>query len=211
MEQLPTDYPATLEIDYPDTDRDWFTTLLRPLLVVPIAIILAGPVSGPGAHAKAETWSGAAGGVLFLATVLMLVFRQKYPGWWCPTWNVALTAFGLRVMAILALLRDEYPSTDEEQAVHLSIGYPDAQVDLNRWLPLVKWFPGYLWHFIVLCVLAVAAVVGVILAWFAILVGGPYPRSLFDFVVGVMRWWVRVAAYAFLLTTDRYPPFRLGP
>ena len=208
MDQLPTDYPATLEIDYPDSPRDWFTTLLRPLLVVPIAIILA-LVSGPGVHRRPEAWSGAAGGLLFFATALMLVFRQKYPGWWFD-WNVALTAFGLRVMAYLALLRDEYPSTEDEQAVHLSIGYPDAQVDLNRWLPLVKWFLA-IPHFIVLCVLAVAAVVCVILAWFAILLGGRYPRSLFDFVVGVMRWWVRVAAYAVLLTTDRYPPFRLGP
>ena len=207
MEELPTDYPATLEIDYPESDRDWFTTLLRPILVVPIAIILA-LVSGPGVHAKAETWSGAAGGLLFFATALMLVFRQKYPGWWFD-WNVALMAFSLRVMAYLALLRDEYPSTEDEQAVHLSIGYPDAQVDLNRWLPLVKWFLA-IPHFIVLCVLSVAAVGCVILAWFAILLGGRYPRSLFDFVVGVMRWWVRVAAYAVLLTTDRYPPFRLG-
>ena len=133
----PTDYPATLEIDYPDHDRDWFTTLLRPLLVVPIAIVLA-LVSGPGVHGKAETWLGAAGGILFFATVLMLVFRQKYPGWWFD-WNVALTAFGLRVVAYLALLHDEYPSTDEEQAVHLYIAYPDAKADLNRWLPLVKW------------------------------------------------------------------------
>jgi hypothetical protein len=122
---------------------------------------------------------------------------------------VALTTFGLRVMAYLALLRDEYPSTDEEQAVHLWIGYPDAKVDFNRWLPLVKWFLA-IPHFIVLGVLAVAAVVCVIIAWFAMLIGGPYPRSLFDFVVGVLRWWVRVAAYALLLTTDRYPPFRLG-
>jgi hypothetical protein len=208
MEQLPTDYPAALEIDYPDNPRDWFTTLLRPLLVAPIAIVLA-LVSGPGVHGRPETWSGAAGGILFFATVLMLVFRQKYPGWWFD-WNVALTAFGLRVMTYLALLRDEYPSTDEEQAVHLYIEYPDAKVDLNRWLPLVKWLLA-LPHFIVLAVLAVAAVVCVIIAWFAILFTARYPRPLFDYVVGVFRWWVRVAAYALLLTTDRYPPFRLGP
>jgi hypothetical protein len=138
----------------------------------------------------------------------MLVFRQKYPGWWFD-WNVALTAFGLRVMAYLALLRDEYPSTDDEQAVHLAIAYPDAKVELNRWLPLVKWLLA-IPHLIILGVLAAAAVVCVIIAWFAILVTGRYPRPLFDFVVGVLRWWVRVAAYAILLTTDRYPPFRLA-
>ncbi|HEX3275428.1 MAG TPA: DUF4389 domain-containing protein [Gemmatimonadales bacterium] len=208
MEQLPTDYPAALEIDYPELPRDWFTVLLRPVLIIPIAIVLA-LVSGPGVHARTETWTVAAGGVLFCATALMVVFRQKYPGWWFD-WNVALTAFGLRVMAYLALLRDEYPSTDEEQSVHLAIGYPDARADLNRWLPLVKWLLAVP-HYIVLGVLAVAAVVCVIIAWFAILVSGQYPRPLFDFVVGVLRWWVRVAAYAILLTTDRYPPFRLGP
>jgi hypothetical protein len=208
MEQLASAYPAALEIDYPDDPRDWFTTLLRPILVVPIAIILA-LVSGPGLHSRSATWPPAAGGIVFFATLLMLVFRQKYPGWWFD-WNVALTAFGLRVMAYLALLRDEYPSTDEEQAVHLEIGYPDAKGELNRWLPLVKWLLA-LPHLIILGVLAVAAVVCVIIAWFAILVTGRYPRPLFDFVVGVFRWWVRVAAYAFLLTTDRYPPFRLAP
>jgi hypothetical protein len=208
MEQLASDYPAALEIDYPDEPRDWFTTLLRPILVVPIAIILA-LVSGPKFHGHPATWSPAAGGILFCATALMLVFRQKYPGWWFD-WNVALTAFSLRVMAYLALLRDEYPSTDEEQAVHLEIAYPDATAELNRWLPLVKWLLAVP-HFIVLGVLAIAAVLCVIVAWFAILTTGRYPRPLFDFVVGVFRWWVRVAAYAFLLTTDRYPPFRLSP
>ena len=112
--------------------------------------------------------------------------------------------------AHLALLRDEYPSTDDEQAVRLDIVYPDAKEELNSWLPLVKWLLA-IPHFIVLGVLAVAAVVCVVIAWFAILTTGHYPRPLFDFVVGVFRWWVRVAAYAFLLTTDRYPPFRLSP
>ena len=109
--------------------------------------------------------------------------------------------------AYLALLRDEYPSTDEEQGVHVWIPYPDDE--LSRWLPLVKWFLA-IPHYIVLCFLGVAAVVAVILAWFAILLTGRYPRGLFDFVVGVLRYGLRVNAYAFLLTTDQYPPFRLG-
>jgi len=207
MEQLPLDYPATLEIDYQDAPRDWFTVLLRPLLVIPIVIVLA-LVSGPGVRGHGQSWSPAAGGILVGATALMLLFRRKYPGWWFD-WNVSLTAFGLRVMAYLALLRDEYPSTDEEQAVHLAIAYPDAGAELNRWLPLLKWFLA-IPHFIVLGVLGMGAVVCVVIAWFAILTTGQYPRALFDFVVGVFRWWVRVAAYAILLTTDRYPPFRLA-
>jgi hypothetical protein len=189
--------------------RPWLIspTIPRPFTVIPIAIILA-LVSGPDVHGRADTSPAAAGGILFLATMLMLVFRQKYPGWWFD-WNVGLTNFGMRVAAYLALLRDEYPSTDEEQAVHITIPYPDAREELNRWLPLVKWLLAVP-HLIVLAFLAGAAVLCVIVAWFAILLTGRYPRPLFDFVVGVLRWWLRVAAYAVLLTTDRYPPFRLA-
>jgi hypothetical protein len=136
------------------------------------------------------------------------VFRQKYPRWWFD-WNLALTGFGIRVWSYLALLRDEYPSTDQTQAVALEIPYPDAASDLNRWLPLVKWLL-VIPHYIVLAFLCVGAVVATLIGWLTILVSGHYPRPLFDFVVGVFRWWLRVAAYAYLLTTDRYPPFRLS-
>jgi hypothetical protein len=149
-----------------------------------------------------------AGGVLFLATMLMLVFKRKYPRWWFD-WNIALTKFGARVGAYLALLRDEYPSTDEDQAVHIEIPYPDARKDLNQWLPLVKWLLA-IPHYIVLFFLGIAAIFVVIIAWFAILFTGRYPKGLFGFVVGVMRWSLRVMAYAALLTTDEYPPFTLG-
>jgi hypothetical protein len=142
---------------------------------------------------------------VFLATVLMLLFRQKYPRWWFD-WNLALTGFSTRVLAYLALLRDEYPSTDDEQAIHIAIPYPEATHELSRWLPLVKWFLA-IPHYVVLGFLGIAAVCCIIVAWFTILLTGRYPRSLFDFVVGVFRWGLRVAAYAFLLTTDRYPRF----
>jgi hypothetical protein len=198
--------PALLEIEYPERERNWLTTFFRPFAVIPIAIILA-LLAGPATHASSEDYSFAAGGILFLPTVLMLVFRQKYPRWWYD-WNLQLTRFSTRVAAYLALLRDEYPSTDEEQAVHITIPYPDAK-ELNRWLPLVKWFLT-IPHYLILAFLAIGAILCVIIAWFAILLTGRYPRALFDFVVGVFRWWLRVAAYAFLLTTDRYPPFRLS-
>lgn len=192
-------FPATLEIDYPDGALDRLTTFFRPFTVIPIAIILS-------LLTKATVVGS--GGMVFLATVLMLLFRRKYPRWWFD-WNVALTGFSTRVAAYLALLRDEYPSTDDEQAVHIAIPYPDAARDLNPWLPLVKWFLA-IPHYIALAFLCIAACFCVIVAWFAILFTGRYPRSLFDFVVGVFRWWLRVAAYAFLLTTDRYPPFDLA-
>jgi hypothetical protein len=206
MENVPPPFPATLEIDYPDRALDRVTTFFRPFTVIPIAVIL-GLLTKAVVHAGSASHVVGSGGILFLATVLMLLFRQKYPRWWFD-WNLALTRFGARVAAYLALLRDEYPSTDEEQAVHLQIAYPDAKRELNRWLPLVKWLLA-IPHYVVLWLLGIAAFVCVVIAWFAILFTGRYPRSLFDFVVGVFRWWLRVAAYAFLLTTDRYPPFSI--
>jgi hypothetical protein len=149
-----------------------------------------------------------AGGVLFLPTALMLLFRRKYPRWWFD-WNLELTRFTTRCLAYLALLRDEYPSTDEEQAVHLDLWYPDPPTELNRWLPLVKWLLA-IPHYVVLFFLTLAAVACVIIAWLAILLTGRYPRGLFEFVTGVFRYSLRVGAYAFLLTTDRYPPFSLA-
>lgn len=204
-------YPVQFSVDYPDRPLDRLTTALRIFVVIPIAIVL-GAVS-----ASSWEWSSrgnqtavvvGAGGLLFLGPLLMIVFRQKYPRWWFD-WNVALTSFGYRVATYLALLRDEYPSTDEEQATHLSIPYPDATSELNRWLPLVKWLLAVP-HYIVLFFLGVAAVICVVIAWFAILFSGGYPRALFDFVVGVLRWGLRVTAYAFILVTDQYPPFSLG-
>lgn len=199
-------YPVGLEIDYPDRELDRLTTFLRPLAIIPIAIVL-GLVSGPTAHAGRDVILES-GGIVFAATALMLPFRRKYPRWWFD-WNLALTGFGLRVAAYGALLRDEYPSTDEEQAVHVEIPYPDAEQELERWMPLVKWLLA-IPHYVVLAALFVGACFAVIGAWVVIVVKGTYPRALFDYVVGVLRWWVRVAAYAFLLTTDRYPPFRLS-
>jgi uncharacterized protein DUF4389 len=204
MEDIASGFPATLEIEYPDRELNRLTTAFRLFTVIPIAIIL-GLVTSATVHAGSAHYVIGSGGIVFLATVLMLLFRQKYPRWWFD-WNLALTRFGTRVVAYLTLLRDEYPSTEDEQAVHIQIRYPDAMRELNRWLPLVKWFLA-IPHYVVLWLLAIAVFVCVIIAWFAILFTGRYPRSLFEFVVGVLRWWLRVAAYAFLLVTDRYPPF----
>jgi hypothetical protein len=200
-------YPVTLAVDYPDRALNRLTTFFRIFTVIPIAIILA-LVSGSGfglEQIQNWEWLFAVGGILFLAPLLMILFRQKYPRWWFD-WNVALTKFSARVGAYIGLLTDVYPSTDEEQSVHIEIRYPDVPKNLNRWLPLVKWFLS-IPHYIVLACLAIAAFICVVLAWFAILFTGRYPRGLFDFVVGVYRWGLRVSAYAFLLTTDQYPLF----
>jgi len=200
-------YPVTLDVDYLHHERNSLTCFFRVFTVIPIGIIL-GLVAGSTIRAGSQEYLLGSGGIVVLPTIWMLLFRQKYPRWWFD-WNLALTRFSARVTAYLALLRDEYPSTDEEQAVHVTIPYPDAARDLNRWLPLVKLLLA-IPHYLVLAVLTVAAVISVIIAWFAILFTGGYPRTLFDFVVGVMRWGIRVSAYAFLLVTDTYPPFRLS-
>jgi hypothetical protein len=202
-------YPVQFKVDYPDRPLDRVSTLLRVFYVLPVWIVLAF-ISGSAYAFGLETvalGTAQAGGVLFIPIVLMLLFRNKYPRWWFD-WNLALMQFTNRVAAYMVLLTDEYPSTDEEQSVHLDIAYPDTEWGLNRVMPLFKWlfaFP----HYVVLFFLWIAMIFVSIIAWFAILFTGRYPRPLFDFVVGVMRWGNRVAAYAFMLVTDTYPPFRL--
>jgi hypothetical protein len=210
MESQTTAYPVRFSVDYPDRDLNRLTTGFRIFMAIPIAIVLA-TLGGEGANWGGNQWEWGAGtgGLLFLAPLLLILFRQKYPRWWFD-WNLELLRFENRVVAYLALLDDRYPSTDERQAVQLEFPYPDAERDLNRWLPLVKWFLA-IPHYIVLLFLWLAAIVSVIVAWFAILFTGRYPRGLFEFVVGVLRWGNRVGAYAFVLVTDQYPPFRLSP
>lgn len=215
----PTTYPARLKVDYPQ-QSDRMTTFFRILWIIPIAIIV-GLISGSGetvyntvfvnqAGEVVRTTSRTAGGLatgLTFATVLMIVFRQRYPRWWFE-FSRELTRFQARVGAYAALLTDLYPSTEDEQSVHLEIDYPDVENDLNRWLPLFKWLLA-LPHYVALIFLTIAAFFAVVFSWFAILFTGQYPRIFFDFVVGVARWWLRVNAYAFLLVTDQYPPFSL--
>jgi Domain of unknown function (DUF4389) len=208
----PTAYPARLEVDY-TVERNRVTTLFRLFLVIPIAIVyevLTADATTTTYSETGKTVTTSSGGIvagLFLATLLMILFRQRYPRWWFD-FARELTRFGTRIGAYFVLLTDDYPSTEDEQKVHLDIDYPTVERDLNRWLPLVKWFLA-IPHYVVLFFLMVAAFFAVIVAWFAVLITGRYPLGLFDFVVGVGRWALRVNAYAFLLVTDRYPPFSL--
>lgn len=219
MADYPT-YAARLDIDYPE-QLDRMTTLFRLIWIIPIAIIL-GLISGAGetvtntitlneAGEIIDQTRRSAGGIasgLVVATALMIVFRQRYPRWWFD-FSRELTRFGYRVGAYMLLLTDKYPSTVEEQSVRLEIDYPDVERDLSRWMPLFKWVLA-IPHYFILAFLAIAVMFATIVAWFAILATGQYPRGLFDFVVGVGRWGLRVNAYAVLLVTDRYPPFSLA-
>jgi len=207
-------YPARLTVDYPD-QLDRVTTFFRVFMIIPIAIVISVLTAGATQTQTlydqngqvVDTSSGGITAGLFAATLLLILFRQRYPRWWFD-FALELTRFSTRVGAYFVLLTDQYPSTVEEQSVHLQFDYPDVERDLNRWLPLVKWFL-VIPHIIVLFFLTIGAFFAVVIAWFAILFTGRYPRTLFDYVVGVARWWLRVQAYATLLVTDRYPPFAL--
>ncbi len=212
----PATYPVQFSVDYPDRPLNRLTTFFRLIVAIPILIVLGSVAGGTWEWSSRNTManpSGAGvaagvGGLLFFAPLLMIVFRRKYPRWWFD-WNLELLRFINRVIVYLALMDDRYPSTDEQQSVHLDFPYPDAQRDLNQWLPLVKWLLAIL-HYIALLGLGIAVVVLVIVAWFVILFTGRYPQSIFDFVEGVIRWANRVIGYALVLVTDQYPPFRLA-
>jgi len=211
MSQAQAPYPIQFSVDYPDRSLDRVTTAFRIFVAIPILIVLgtvSGGASSSYANGMREGATGA-GGLLILGPLLLILFRQKYPRWWFD-WNLELQRFGNRAGVYLALMDDRYPSTTDHQSVHLDYGYPDAERDLNRWLPLVKWFLA-IPHFIILFFLWILAFVVVIVAWFAILFTGRYPRGMFSFVEGVIRWNNRVIGYALVLVTDRYPPFRLAP
>jgi hypothetical protein len=203
-------YPVQFRVDYPDRQLNRMTTFCRLFTVIPIAIVL-GMVSGSSWSWSTDNGSSvstaSAGGLLVSATVLMIIFRQKYPRWWFD-WNLELQRFSSRVGVYLALMDDRYPSTDDHQSVYLDYPYPDVPRDLNRWMPLVKWLLA-IPHYLVLIVLNLIALGGIVMAWFAILFTGRYPRSIFDFVEGVIRWDNRVIGYVATMVTDQYPPFRL--
>jgi len=212
------DLDLTFDVDYPQQLSRWKTAfrLVLALPILALVAILVGPYRFEGLTASwgIDPWTvtvpnfAYVGGLLVLAPLLMIVIRRKYPRWWFD-WNVGLLKLQSRVAAYLYLRRDEYPSTDEDQAVHLTVRYPDTPQELNRWLPLVKWLLAVP-HYVVLLVLTVASMVAVVIAWFAVVITGRYPRPLFSLSVGYLRWNYRVIAYAFLLATDKYPPFRLG-
>jgi Domain of unknown function (DUF4389) len=209
---IDTGYPVQFSVDYPDRPLNRLTTLLRIFVAIPILIVAA--TVTPGTYQWSNSGSVKAitvgtAGLLFLGPLLMILFRQKYPRWWFD-WNLELMRFLNRVTIYMSLMDDHYPSTDEQQSVHLDFPYPDVPRELNRWLPLVKWFLA-IPHYIALFFLGIGFFVAIIIVWFAILFTGRYPKPLFDFIEGVIRWKNRVIGYALILVTDQYPPFRLSP
>jgi hypothetical protein len=204
-----SDYPVTFSVDYPERELNRLTTFFRIFTVIPIAIVSSLLVHSSYTAGGDEVgyYAGAGIGLVTLPVVLMILFRKKYPRWWYD-WNLELQRFGNRIGIYVALMDDRYPSTDEQQSVHLDFPYPNVEAELSRGLPLVKWLLA-IPHYFVLFFLYIAAFFAVVFVWFAILFTGSYPRDVFNFVEGVFRWHNRVVGYAFTLITDRYPPFRL--
>ena len=202
--------PITFNIGYPDHPRNRTSVAFRAPAAIPILVMLValgGPAFG-GGQSGGLYFIGLASGLVVLPPLLTIVVRQKYPRWWFD-FNLAFLRFDNRVLSYLLLLNDDYPSTDDQQAVQLDVPYPDVHADLNRWKPLVKWLLA-LPHYLALLILDIGVVLATIAAWLSIMATGRHPRRLFDFTVGVMRWHNRVVNYAFTLTTDCYPAFRLS-
>jgi hypothetical protein len=182
-------YPLTFSVDYPDRSLNRISTALRIFTIIPIAILAAtveGGRFGANVGGAGARYAGGGIGALFIPVLLTLVFRKKYPRWWYD-WNLQLARFTNRIAVYLALMDDHYPSTDEQQAVHLAFPYPDAERDLSRGLPLVKWLLA-IPHYIALIFLTIGALLAAIFAWFAIVLTGRYPRSVFEYIEGVIRW-----------------------
>jgi hypothetical protein len=186
------EFPLHFSIDYKES-YNRLTTFFRLITLIPIAIVYSALVSSTK--------------LILCPLVLMILFKQKYPKWWFD-FNLELSRFSARVFSYAFFLVDETPSTDNEQSIHLDFEYPNANTDLHRVLPLIKWFLAVP-HYIALALLSLFSLLLTTLAWFSILISGQYPKKIFDYNVGLYRWGLRVQAYAFLLTTDIYPPFSL--
>ena len=121
-------YSVQFSVDYPDRPLDRLTTFFRIFVAIPIIIVLGAVAGGTWqwtSGGRTAAVAAGAGGLLFFAPLLMIVFRQKYPRWWFD-WNLELQRFSNRVGVYLALMDDRYPSTTDHQSVHLDYAYPDV-------------------------------------------------------------------------------------
>ncbi len=185
------EYPLRYDVEYPEQLSRWLI-FVKWLLAIPHLLILYALL-------------GVAGVIQFIAFFAIL-FTTRYPRSLFD-FVVNVYRWQANLYAYVGLMRDEYPPFSWEPgqySVTYEIDYPDQ---LNRWLPLVKWLLA-IPHYLVLAVLSLVAIVFWVIAFFAILFTGGFPRGMFDFIVGVLRWSARVNAYVFFMR-DEYPPFSL--
>jgi hypothetical protein len=188
-----SDYPVTFDVEYPEGLSRW-KIFLKWLFAIPQFIIVY--------------LLQAVNSILVFIAFFAILFTKKWPrGLFDFSVQIQRWTFNVYAYAV-TLQRDEYPPFTGEAGqypVALEVDYDD---NLSRWQIFLKWLFA-LPHLIIVTFLALAAIVVVFIAFFAILFTGKYPRGMFDFVTGTLRWYVRVNAYAFWLMTDRYPPFSL--
>jgi len=214
-------YPVSLDVSPQVDNRNRLTTLFRIILAIPHIILVGGAFSigtgwfiGLGRINDGANWGfwggngiiGFVAGVIAIIAWFAIVFTGKHPR---ALWD--FTRFYLRwrvnALAYIALLRDEYPpfGDSSDYPVSFAVDYPGQGRDrLSVFFRIIYAIP----HFIVLFFLGLAWTAVTIVAWFAILITGSYPRGLYDFAAGVFRWSTRVEAYV-LLMRDEYPPFSL--
>jgi hypothetical protein len=189
----PLSTPFTFSVQYPEELSRWLI-FVKWLLAIPHFIIL---------YAFNFVTQ-----IILLISFFAILFTKRYPRGLFDFW-VNVNRWSANVTAYVGLMRDEYPPFSFEPGKYPVIyetAYPE---ELNRWLPLIKWLLA-LPHYIVLLFLFLAAAIAWIIAWFSILFTKRFPRGLFGFIEGVLRWNYRVTLYTSLLR-DEYPPFSLNP
>jgi hypothetical protein len=197
-------YPVSFEAEYPE-QLGRLSSAFRIILYIPVAIFLAlvgGQAFSYSDFGDVTSITLAGGGGIVLAIWAAVLVRQYIPHWLFD-FQVALMRFQARAYGYLALLTDRFPAFEGEYPINFEVSYPDR---LNRWKVAIWKIITSIPHIIILIFLYVAALVVVMIAWFAILFTGRYPQGLHTFVAGVFRWSFRVQAYIYSLT-DEYPPF----
>jgi hypothetical protein len=185
-------------------DRNRVTAFFRLVIVMPVAIYVSAFAID---SISTDTWGYSLGGLIFLPTLLALVFRGIYPSY-ALAFNHALISLETRVNAYALLLTDDYPSIEENDIVKITLPEVGEGSQLNRYLPLIKWFlaiPLYVMAIIYL----VYGLFLTLFAWLSILFSGKYPVWCADAMVGILAFYNRVYGYAFILVTDEYPSFSL--
>jgi hypothetical protein len=187
------DYPARFDVEYPERLSRW-KIFVKWLFAIPHFIIVY--------------LLQIVGALMVFVAFFSILFTKRWPLMMfefmvqIQRWTENVTVYAL------TLQRDEYPPFSGEAGEYAVLFEIDNDESLSRWKIFVKWLL-VIPHLIVLAFLAIAASVAVFIGFFAILFTARFPRGLFDFVVGVLRWTIRVNAYAGWLMTDRYPPFSL--
>ena len=183
-------YPVIFEAAYPERLSRW-KTLLRIFLAIPVLIFW-------------EVVSSALGAVV-VASWLAIIVRGRIPRWLFD-FLVALHRWQSRALGYVLLLAEVYPPFEGDYPIDFDVRYPER---LSRWKVLVWKVITAIPHFIIVGILGMTVAFVTVVAWFYACIAGRYPRGLFDYVAGVIRWGARVNAYVLSLT-DEYPPFDLS-